>query len=347
MTISDAPFQGQGQGQFQAQHQGTAPGPGPGPVRWLQVLHDTTYDYDAPVELAHHVAFLGPRATPTQAVRDWTLTISPSPDEWMDLGPAQGGGQTIPQRQLSLDAWGNSRVAFSHSRVHEQLVVRSRFQAGVQLAPVVEPDRSPAWEAVAQSLTYRAGGMRTDAVEFRLPSRFAPKSAELAAFGRQAFTPGRPLASGALALMALIHSRFEYKPAATSVGTGAVEALALRRGVCQDFAHVLIGACRSLGLSARYVSGYLLTQPPPGKPRLVGADASHAWAQVWCPVQGWLSLDPTNKVVAGQDHVTLSWGRDYADVAPLRGVIRGGAAEPHVEVTVAPLDEADDLMGQA
>jgi transglutaminase-like putative cysteine protease len=252
----------------------------------------------------------------------------------------------IPQRQLSLDAWGNSRVAFSHSRVHEQLVVRSRFQAGVLAAPPIEPDRSPAWEAVAQSLTYRAGGMRTDAVEFRLPSRFAPKSAELAAFGRQAFTPGRPLASGALALMALIHSRFEYKPAATSVGTGAIEALALRQGVCQDFAHVLIGACRSLGLSARYVSGYLLTQPPPGKPRLVGADASHAWAQVWCPVQGWLSLDPTNKVVAGQDHVTLSWGRDYADVAPLRGVIRGGAAEPHVEVTVAPLDEAEHLIGR-
>jgi transglutaminase-like putative cysteine protease len=318
-----------------------------GPVpRWLQVLHDTTYDYDAPVELAHHVAFLGPRATPNQQVRDWTLAITPSPDEWMDLGPAQGA-QPIPQRQLSLDAWGNSRVAFSHSRVHEQLAVRSQFQVGVHQVPAIDPQRSPAWEAVAQSLTYSAGGGRTDAVEFRLPSRFVPRTAELAAFGREAFTPGRPLAASALALMGLIHARFEYKPSATSVGTGAVEALALRRGVCQDFAHVLIGACRSLGLSARYVSGYLLTQPPPGKPRLVGADASHAWAQVWCPVQGWLSLDPTNKVVAGQDHVTLSWGRDYADVAPLRGVIRGGAAEPRVEVTVAPLEDAASLIKPA
>jgi transglutaminase-like putative cysteine protease len=316
------------------------------PVRWLRVRHDTTYDYDAPVELAHHVAFLGPRATPLQQVRDWSLAITPLPDEWMDLGPSQGP-QRIPQRQLSLDAWGNSRVAFSHSRVHEQLVVRSQFEAGVRVGPVVDPDRSAAWEAVAQSLNYRAGAARTDAVEFRLPSRFVPLTPALAAFGQEAFTPGRPLAAGALALMNLIHTQFAYQPASTSVGTGAVEALALRRGVCQDFAHVLIGACRSLGLSARYVSGYLLTQPPPGKPRLVGADASHAWAEVWCPVQGWLALDPTNNVVAGMDHVTLGWGRDYADVAPLRGVIRGGAAEPHVEVTVAPLDEAESLIGPA
>ncbi len=135
-----------------------------------------------------------------------------------------------------------------------------------------------------------------------------------------------------------IHEEFEYLPQSTSVTTGALEALALRHGVCQDFAHVLIGACRSLGLAARYVSGYLLTQPPPGKPRLVGADASHAWAAVWCPPHGWLALDPTNDVVVGQDHVTLAWGRDYADVAPLRGVIRGGSGNaPRVGVTVEPL----------
>ena len=114
--------------------------------------------------------------------------------------------------------------------------------------------------------------------------------------------------------------------------------MTLRSGVCQDFAHVMIGACRSIGLAARYVSGYLLTHPPEGQPRMIGADASHAWAQVWCPVHGWLSLDPTNDVMIGIEHVTLAWGRDYADVAPLRGVIRGGgSAQPRVEVTVEPM----------
>jgi transglutaminase-like putative cysteine protease len=139
-------------------------------------------------------------------------------------------------------------------------------------------------------------------------------------------------------MMHLIFRHFAYKPLATSVNTRAPEALAQRQGVCQDFAHVMIGAMRSIGLAARYVSGYLLTRPPPGQPRLIGADASHAWVSVWCPVHGWVALDPTNAVPAGTDHVTLAWGRDYADVAPLRGVIRGGGqAQPQVAVTVAPL----------
>jgi transglutaminase-like putative cysteine protease len=191
---------------------------------------------------------------------------------------------------------------------------------------------------VAQSLRYHAGAVHSEAVEFSLPSQFAPRSAALAAFGRLAFTPGRTLADGAMALMAQVYERFEYQPLSTTVHTRATEALAQSRGVCQDFAHVMIGACRSLGLAARYVSGYLLTQPAAGQPRLVGADASHAWVAVWCPEQGWLALDPTNCVRAGADHVTLAWGRDYGDVAPLRGVIRGGGrAQPRVAVTVEPV----------
>ena len=129
-----------------------------------------------------------------------------------------------------------------------------------------------------------------------------------------------------------------FRSHATDVATDALQALAKGQGVCQDFAHLMIGAMRSLGLAARYVSGYLLTQPPPGQPRLVGADASHAWVAVWCPLHGWVALDPTNDVRVGQDHVTLAWGRDYADVAPLRGVIRGGgSAPPSVGVTVEPV----------
>lgn len=315
-------------------------------LRWLRVQHDTVYDYDAPVELAHHVAYLGPRATEVQQVRGWMLNIDPLPDEWLALqeNPGeQGGAETppdLPPAQQSLDSWGNQRLAFSHSRVHERLTVRSTFEAG--LAAPVMPDTasSPAWEEVAESLRYHAGAAHSEAVEFTLPSQFVPRSAQLAAFGRLAFTPGRSVLEGALALMNLVHERFEYQPLATSVNTRATEALSLSRGVCQDFAHVMIGACRSLGLAARYVSGYLLTQPPPGQARLIGADASHAWAAVWCPDNGWLALDPTNNVPVGLDHVTLAWGRDYADVAPLRGVIRGGGrALPRVAVTVAPLDE--------
>jgi transglutaminase-like putative cysteine protease len=309
-----------------------------GPI-WLQVRHDTTYDYDAPVELAHHVAHLAPRSTPTQQVRGWRLLIDPPPDEWLQGRPTTAAG--VPAGQASTDPWGNMRVAFSHARVHDRLTVQSTFEAGLLPARAPDPANSPAWEDAAQELRYHAGAVHSEAVEFSIPSAYAPRDAALAALGREAFTPGASVAAGALALMHLIHQRFAYEPNATSVATRAPEALADLRGVCQDFAHVMIGACRSLGLSARYVSGYLLTQPPAGQVRLVGADASHAWAQVWCPAQGWLALDPTNAVPAGTGHVTLAWGRDYADVAPLRGVIRGGGrAEPRVAVTVAPLGDA-------
>lgn len=314
----------------------------PNALRWLRVRHQTVYDYDAPVELAHHMAYLSPRTTESQLVRHWSLAIDPSPDEWVELAH-QPEGRGAPPSQMSEDAWGNARLVFSHARVHERLSVTSVFDAG--LTPVAPPDRqaSPDWEAVADSLRYHAGAVSSEAVEFTLPSSFAPRDPALAAFAREAFTPGRSLADGALALMHQVHEQFSYQPLATQVDTRATEALAQRRGVCQDFAHVMIGACRSLGLAARYVSGYLLTHPPAGQPRLLGADASHAWAAIWCPEQGWLALDPTNDVPAGLDHVTLAWGRDYADVAPLRGVIRGGGrAQPRVAVTVQPLAEVDD-----
>jgi transglutaminase-like putative cysteine protease len=316
----------------------TAPGAGAAgadePV-WLHVRHETVYAYDAPVELAHHLAHLAPRETPRQTVRGWWLEIDPLPDEWLQGRLAGPGG--VPAGQHSTDSWGNTRITFSHARVHETLRVVSTFTAGLRRAPPPDPADSPAWEDVAAALRYHAGAVRSEAVEFSLPSAYAPCDAALAALGREAFGPGVSVVAGALALMRLIHTRFDYEPQATSVATRAPQALALGRGVCQDFAHVMIAACRSLGLAARYVSGYLLTRPPPGQPRLVGADASHAWVQVWCPVQGWIALDPTNAVPAGTDHVTLAWGRDYADVAPLRGVIRGGRASPRVAVTVEPL----------
>ena len=316
-------------------------------VRWLRVRHETSYRYDAEVEGAHHLAHLRPRDTATQQIRAWSLVVSPHPDAGVDL--ASGIRETI-------DPWGNARQVFAHSQVHDELEVTSAFEAGIRAQPLPAPGSSQPWREVARDLRLDAGASphgahasaasderraeraAFEAAEFALDSGLAPRARELAEWARPAAEAHTGVVELALALMHQIHEEFEYLPQSTSVSTGALEALSLRHGVCQDFAHVLIAACRSLGLAARYVSGYLLTQPPPGRPRLVGADASHAWAVVWCPPYGWLALDPTNDVPAGQDHVTLAWGRDYGDVAPLRGVIRGGSGNwPRVGVTVEPL----------
>lgn len=295
-------------------------------ARTLAVRHETLYDYDTPVEVAQHSAHLRPRETELQRVQGWELLIEPEPE----------GGRSAVQE--SRDAFGNWRHGFGHARVHERLRVVSSFRAVLLPPPAIDIEASPAWGQVAQALRYRAGVQQPDAVEFALGSPFAPIDAQLAEFGAGLFAPERPILSLAWALMARVHERMRYEPQSTDVATGALQALALGRGVCQDFAHLMIGALRSRGLAARYVSGYLLTQPPPGQPRLVGADASHAWVAVWCPLNGWVALDPTNNVAVAQDHVTLAHGRDYADVAPLRGVIRGGGTTPpHVAVTVEPI----------
>ena len=316
-------------------------------VRWLRVRHETSYRYDSEVEGAHHLAHLRPRDTATQQIRAWSLVVSPHPDAGVEL--ASGIRETV-------DPWGNARQVFAHSQVHDELDVTSAFEAGISAQPLPAPGSSQPWREVARDLRLQAGASAHgvaageslddrraeraafEAAEFALDSALAPRARALADWARPAAEANTGVVELALALMHQIHDEFEYLPQSTSVTTGALEALSLRHGVCQDFAHVLIGACRSLGLAARYVSGYLLTQSPPGKPRLVGADASHAWAAVWCPPHGWLALDPTNDVPVGQDHVTLAWGRDYADVAPLRGVIRGGSGNaPRVGVTVEPL----------
>jgi transglutaminase-like putative cysteine protease len=283
------------------------------------------------VSVAHHLAHLRPRETAWQQVRDWQLQITPEPDA--EAGAPPGAGAV----QESVDAFGNWRHAFSHARVHEQLQVISSFVATLQPPPPVQPDASPPWEQVAAQLRYRAGGAMPPASEFALGSPLAPRGEVFAHFAGEIFSPNRPLLDAAWALMHRIHAELQYAPQSTHAATPAADALQGRKGVCQDFAHVAIAAVRSLGLAARYVSGYLLTQPPPGQPRLVGADASHAWFDIWCPLHGWVALDPTNNIRAGQDHVTLAWGRDYGDVAPLRGVIRGGgddSAAPEVGVTV-------------
>ena len=338
------PNQEQGPSQSQSQSMGAQTPAAAG--RLLRVTHDTHYRYAARVEGARHLARLTPLACMRQQLLEFELQVTPDPGAFM----------------TAVDAFGNARTFFSLDLPHEELMVRSHSlvrvtpsarvtgSRGVMPAAIAEPgDWSMPWELVAGRLAYQAGQPYDAASEFVFDSPHIVTSDTLAQYGIVSFTPQRPLVQGAWDLMRRIHADFAYTPNSTDVNTSALDALALRKGVCQDFAHVMIGAMRSLGLAARYVSGYLLTEPPPGQPRLIGADASHAWVEVYDPAwpedQGWLQLDPTNDRAPGDDYVMLAVGRDYADVAPLRGVIRGGGADQvlDVGVTVEPVGEEEPL----
>ncbi len=306
----------------------------------LEVVHETLYRYDQPVEQSQHIAFLRPCDDAVQQLLDFDLRIEPAP----------------AQLRQERDVFGNLRSLFSLQSPHDQLRVTAR--SWVRITP---PDR--AWpgpdgsrgndlDAAASRVHWRyvAGRPPDTAAAFVFASPMVPLQAALADWARPSFSPGRPLAEGARELMQRLHDEFRYEPQSTHVGTPLMEAFEQRRGVCQDFAHVMIGALRSLGLAARYVSGYLLTEPAPGQPRLQGADASHAWVSVALPRNGaptdWLELDPTNACEAGRSHVRLALGRDYGDVTPLRGVIRGGASH-RLEVRVETRPVARSRLAQS
>jgi transglutaminase-like putative cysteine protease len=292
----------------------------------LHVTHETRYRYGAPVEVAYHIAHLTPRADEAQQVEHFNLRIDPSPAEWSP----------------SRDAFGNERTTFAIYAPHDTLTVRaeSRVRIGARAADA-EPPATPGWETVRDSLRYAARAPLVPAAEFAYASNFVPLHDELRDYAAASFSADRPLLAAAIELMHRLHEDIAYTSGATEISTPVLQAFHERKGVCQDIAHMMIGALRALGLPARYVSGYLLTHPPPGKPRLLGADASHAWVQVWCAPTGWVDLDPTNDVIAGNGHVQLAIGRDYGDVVPLRGVIHGGGEHTlEVAVSVVPDGEA-------
>jgi transglutaminase-like putative cysteine protease len=291
------------------------------PGQALAVTHDTRYDYAAPVIHAQHVAHLRPLQDDAQTVQAFDLLIEPQPS----------------QCHAERDDFGNWRHRFEIDVAHQALHVRSSSR--VTVAPrfsALRPEAAPAWEDVRERMGYVARGGFEPAVEFVQPSPYVPwHEAHLAAlrdWAAASLTPGRPVAQAALDLMQRLHREWAYRPLSTGVDTPLATAFAQRAGVCQDFAHLFIGACRMHGLAARYVSGYLLTGAAGGGPALLGADASHAWVQVWCPhtpgvpADGWLDLDPTNDLVPAAGHVRVAVGRDFGDVTPLRGVIRGGGS---------------------
>ncbi|MBC7434962.1 MAG: transglutaminase family protein [Bdellovibrionales bacterium] len=301
----------------------------------LRVIHETLFDYVPAVKTAQHVAHLRPCETPLQKVLQHTLTITPEP----------------AQRSESVDIYGNLRTFFSLQSRHEELKIVA--DSLVMTSPPPSVASVLTWEQVREHFRYRRGAVYDPAAEFLFASPYVPRHQNFLDYASPSFTGERPLLEAARDLMTRIYTDFTYETEVTEVSTPALESLELRKGVCQDFAHIMVACLRTMGLPARYVSGYLLTEPPPGHPRLVGADASHAWVSVYVPPapgvadswSGWCDFDPTNNRGPGEDYVTLATGRDYSDVSPIRGVIHGGANHTlDVGVTVVPLDREPDVM---
>ncbi len=292
-----------------------------GADRQLQVRHETTTRYATRVEVACHVAYLFPQTNERQRLEECELDINPAPTK----------------KTSSRDMFGNVRTCFALYAPHDELQVTSVSRVRLLSVPMQESTESAPWEDVVRRLRYAAGAVFEPATEFVYASPFVPLLGALRDYAAASFSTQRPYLDAAIGLMHRIHADFVYESGVTEISTPLTEVFKQRRGVCQDFAHVMLGCLRALGLPARYVSGYLLTKAPPGQPRLLGADASHAWVSVWCPHLGWNDLDPTNDVRVASSHVTLAVGRDYGDVMPLRGVIQGGGEHTlSVAVSVIP-----------
>jgi transglutaminase-like putative cysteine protease len=301
-----------------------------------RLIHRTHYRYSSPVDVANHMGCLRPRELPHQHVLEFELNITPEPAMFIER----------------VDYFGNTLQIFSIQTPHRELLVRSRA-----LVEVLDtrPDKAAAtipWEFVRDSMPENHSRAGLDAYQFSFESPRIPIRPAFADYALQSFTPLRPLREALLELTARIHADFKFKGGATTVSTTVDEVFLKRMGVCQDFAHLQIACLRSMGLAARYVSGYLRTTPPPGAERIIGADASHAWLSVYCPVDTstspasadpgpiWLDVDPTNNCEPGLNHITLAWGRDYSDVSPLRGLILGGGSHSlKVGVDVEPVEE--------
>ncbi len=283
----------------------------------LDVLHETRYDYNSTVSVAQHLAHLKPLDDADQRLMSFALEFSPQPGHVRE----------------SIDAMGNAQCHFSLAAAHDSLCVRaiSRVRLRARFS-ALQAAVSPPWDSLAASLRYVGRAPLQQPVEFTMPSHYVPRLRELRDYAQPSFPSGRPVAEAALDLMHRIHADFKYESRSTDVDTPLLRSFAQKRGVCQDFAHLMAGCLRMLGLPARYVSGYLLTRAADSGEALVGADASHAWVQVWCPgtpgvpADGWLGLDPTNDIVPSTSHVRLAVGRDFGDVTPLRGVIRSGGS---------------------
>ena len=288
-----------------------------------RVTHATTYSYDDDVSDSLGIAHLVPRSLPSQTVAEVAVEVSPTP---VDLSH-------------DTDCYGNTATYFQVTSPHQELVVAGRSEVDVAMPTYAEAALATPWER-ARPLLDPTLPDAWRATDFALPSAKVAHVAEAHAYGAASLLPGRPIGEAVTELMHRIHADFRYDATATTVTSTVAETFRKRAGVCQDFAHLTIACLRSHGLAVRYVSGYLATDPPPGRERIVGADASHAWVAVWLPGSGaggrseWLALDPTNDQWANDRYVTVAWGRDYGDVPPVKGVIFTEATKSTLKVSV-------------
>ena len=293
----------------------------------LSITHETQYRYSSPVVLSQQLLHLTPRALPWQRCDAHEISVEPTANEMTERA----------------DYYGNRTASLVIAVSHPALVVRAASTVSVEpraRAALAAPRGS--WEAVRARLSALDAPPLVEPAEFLFDSPHVERSRELADYAVKSFTARRAILESGLDLARRIHKDFKFDRTATSVSTPLKQVLKQKSGVCQDFAHLMIGCLRSIGLATRYVSGYILTAPPPGRPRLIGADASHAWASLYCGERvGWIDIDPTNNCIVDDVHVTLGWGRDFADVTPMRGVILGGGTQTlSVRVTVSPAVEA-------
>lgn len=288
-----------------------------------QVRHRTSYGYSEQVPLSHNIAHLRPLSDERQKLHTFSLRITPEP------------------RGISshVDVFGNHVHFAQVQEGHREFVVDCESELEVMPPRWPEPSSTRPWDFLASGLGHRPSGPTAIAAGFRHASPYVPVLEACRELAQPSFPLGRPVLEAALDLTCRIPREFSYSPHATSVTTPIAEVLRSRRGVCQDFAHVMLSALRSLGLPARYVSGYLETRPPPGRPRMMGADASHAWVQLWVPGFGWVDLDPTNGLLPGERHIRVAVGRDFGDVSPLKGLLLGGGVQAvQVAVDVEPIE---------
>lgn len=293
-----------------------------------RVLHETHYQYQRTVALSQQFMHMTPRSFEYQETLSHDMEIDPITEDWSNR----------------IDYFGNATKKITLSAPHRTLTVKA--ESIVALSPRLTLEQisgSTPWETLRTSLRHSASALTLEPYKFLYESPHISCSAALAQYAAVSFMPGTAVLDGALDLTRRIYEDFDFDATATTISTPLSEVLELRRGVCQDFAHLMIGCLRTLGLACRYMSGYILTTPPAGQPRLVGADASHAWVSVYCPKYGWVDFDPTNRCLVQHEHITLGWGRDFSDVTPMRGIVLGGGEqELDVGVTVTPLNSGSD-----
>jgi transglutaminase-like putative cysteine protease len=274
----------------------------------FDISHKTHYRYRSTVVQSLHLVHMSPRTLPSQIVRHHSLLVEPAP----------------ASRRESTDAFGNIGIILDIESPHKELVLLARSTVEKLPSPPIDLLATTPWDGLDYRLLRAANERDVQVLLFRCASRLTTPTIEIADYAAPSFAPGRPVLDAAMDLTMRMYNDFKFDPHATDVSTPIAQVFRTKRGVCQDFAHVALACFRSLRIPARYVSGYLHTRPPVGRPKLQGADASHAWISVWSPEYGWVDLDPTNGIVVGDEHVIVAYGRDYDDVSPISGVLRGG-----------------------